>query len=109
MQKFPADRKYIALFPHDDPNPEQTERMRNEVRQLIAQSKIKPIVTGTRVPYQCVMEWGKRRSERECVCVCVRVHVRVCECAGVGASARVNADTGVVAQPNRWIRSWRPT
>lgn len=48
-------------------------------------------------------------KERERECVCVRVHVRVCECAGVGASARVNADTGVVAQPNRWIRSWRPT
>jgi hypothetical protein len=34
-QNFPADHKYIALFPREDSNPEQTERMRDAMRKLI--------------------------------------------------------------------------
>lgn len=34
-QHYPADRKYVALFPHDDPDPAGTEQKRAAMRRLI--------------------------------------------------------------------------
>eukprot|EP00698_Gefionella_okellyi_P016117 TRINITY_DN4594_c0_g1_i1.p1 TRINITY_DN4594_c0_g1~~TRINITY_DN4594_c0_g1_i1.p1 ORF type:complete len:201 (-),score=43.80 TRINITY_DN4594_c0_g1_i1:231-833(-) len=37
VTNYPADRKYVALYPHEDANPQATEKKRQAIRDLIVE------------------------------------------------------------------------